>query len=45
MLWDLCKCFSKSAGWFFGLLFLGFTFFPMLGFGSSTYAGPAGPTA
>jgi Family of unknown function (DUF5684) len=43
VLWDLNKSFSKGPGWFFGLLFLGFIFFPMLGFGDSVYAGPAGP--
>ena len=43
VLWDLAKSFSKGAGWFFGFLFLGFIFFPMLGFGASQYAGPAGP--
>ena len=39
VLWDLCKAFNKSAGWFFGLWLLSFIFFPMLGFGSSQYGG------
>ena len=36
---DLAKCFGKSSGYPFGLYFLGFIFFPMLGFGSSIYRG------
>jgi hypothetical protein len=40
VLWELAKSFNKSAGWFWGLLLLTFIFMPMLGFGSSTYAGP-----
>jgi hypothetical protein len=43
VLWELAKSFAKSPGWFWGLLLLPFIFFPMLGFGESTYAGPAGP--
>jgi Family of unknown function (DUF5684) len=43
VLWDLAKSFGKSAGWFWGLFLLPFIFFPMLGFGASQYAGPAGP--
>jgi Family of unknown function (DUF5684) len=43
VLWDLTKSFAKPAGWFWGLLLLGFVFYPMLGFGESRYAGPAGP--
>lgn len=43
VLWDLTKSFSKEPGWFFGLWLLPFVFFPILGFGDSQYAGPAGP--
>jgi len=43
VLWDLTKSFGKSPGWFWGLFLLPFIFFPMLGFGDSQYAGPAGP--
>ena len=43
VLWDLTKSFSKPPGWFFGLWLLPFIFFPILGFGESQYAGPAGP--
>lgn len=42
LLWDLTRSFGQSAGFFFGLLFLSFIFFPILGFGSSRYLGPAG---
>lgn len=38
---DLAKSFGKGAGFGLGLLFLGFIFFPILGFGSATYQGPA----
>jgi hypothetical protein len=39
---DLAKSFGQSAGFGIGLLFLGFVFFPILGFGSARYLGPAG---
>jgi hypothetical protein len=39
---DLAKSFGKSAGFAMGLVFLGFIFFPILGFGSARYLGPAG---
>lgn len=39
---DLAKSFGKTTGFAFGLLFLGFIFFPILGFGSARYMGPAG---
>jgi len=39
---DLAKCFGQSAGFGIGLAFLGIVFFPILGFGSSRYTGPAG---
>lgn len=37
---DLAKAFGKSAGFGLGLAFLGFIFYPILGFGSATYQGP-----
>jgi len=40
---DLAKSFGKSAGYGIGLWLLPFIFYPMLGFGSATYQGPAGP--
>lgn len=36
---DLAKAFGKGAGFGIGLLFLGFIFMPILGFGSATYQG------
>jgi hypothetical protein len=48
---DLAKSFGKGAGFGLGLAFLGIIFFPILGFGSAQYQGPAagapaaGPTA
>ena len=39
---DLAKCFGKSSGFGIGLVFLGFIFFPILGFGSARYLGPVG---
>jgi len=41
----LAKSFGQSAGFGIGLIFLGFIFFPMLGFGSARYLGPAAPGA
>jgi hypothetical protein len=38
---DLAKSFGKGAGFGIGLAFLGFIFYPILGFGSAKYAGPA----
>ncbi|MES2982276.1 MAG: DUF5684 domain-containing protein [Verrucomicrobiota bacterium] len=38
---DLAKSFGKSAGFGVGLVFLGFIFYPILGFGSAQYVGPA----
>lgn len=43
VLMDLAKSFGKSAGFAFGLLLLGFVFFPILGFGSARYLGPPVP--
>lgn len=37
---DIAKNFGKGAGFGLGLAFLGFIFFPILGFGSATYQGP-----
>jgi len=34
---DLAKRFGKGTGFGFGLLFLGFLFYPILAFGSATY--------
>jgi hypothetical protein len=38
---DLAKSFGKGVGFGIGLLFLGIIFFPILGFGSAQYQGPA----
>ena len=38
---DLAKSFGKDALFGIGLWLLGFIFFPILGFGSSQYRGPA----
>jgi hypothetical protein len=38
---DIAKSFGKGAGFGIGLALLGFIFFPILGFGSATYQGPA----
>jgi hypothetical protein len=40
---DLSKSFGHGGGFAAGLFFLPFIFFPILGFGSDTYRGPAGP--
>ena len=37
---DLAKSFGKSTGFAIGLIFLGFIFIPILGFGSARYVGP-----
>ena len=39
---DLSKSFGKGVGFTIGLLLLSFIFFPILGFGSARYIGPAG---
>lgn len=36
---DLAKAFGKGVGFALGLLFLGFIFVPILGFGSAQYRG------
>lgn len=40
---DLAKSFGKGTAYGIGLWLLGWIFYPMLGFGSSRYSGPAGP--
>jgi hypothetical protein len=41
---DIAKNFGKGAGFGLGLAFLGFIFFPVLGFGSATYQGSTAST-
>jgi hypothetical protein len=36
---DIAKAFGKGAGFGLGLLFLGFIFYPILGFGDAHYEG------
>jgi uncharacterized membrane protein len=45
--YNLAKSFAKGAGFAVGLIILPFIFIPILGFGSSRYAGPyaSGPRA
>ena len=38
---DIAKAFGKGTGFGLGLAFLGFIFYPILGFGSATYQKPA----
>ena len=38
----LAKSFGKDTGFGIGLVFLGFIFFPILGFGDAKYIGPNG---
>jgi hypothetical protein len=38
---DLARSFRKGTGFGIGVWLLGFIFFPILGFGDATYAGPA----
>jgi len=38
-IFKLAKVFGKGTGFGFGLLFLGFIFYPILGFGNATYLG------
>lgn len=42
---DIAKSFGKGAGFGLGLAFLGPIFYPILGFGSATYRGPAAAAA
>jgi len=39
----LSKSFGQGAGFTLGLIFLGFIFYPILGFGDYAYLGPGGP--
>jgi hypothetical protein len=41
VIWDLAKSFGKSVGFAIGLLLLPIIFYPILGFGSARYLGPA----
>ena len=41
LLIDLAKSFGKGVGFGIGLILLPIIFFPILGFGSATYQGPA----
>ncbi len=41
----LSKSFGKDVGFTLGLLFLGFIFYPVLGFGSAEYQGPSAKEA
>jgi len=38
---DMAKSFGKGVGFGIGLALLGFIFWPILGFGSAQYQGPA----
>ena len=38
---DLAKAFGKGVGFAIGLIFLGFIFMPIRGFGSAQYQGPS----
>jgi hypothetical protein len=38
---DLAKSYGEGVGFALGLTFLGFIFYPILGFGSAKYLGPA----
>jgi hypothetical protein len=40
---ELAKYFGKGVGFALGLAILPFIFYPILGFGSATYSGPAKP--
>jgi len=40
---EIAKKFGKSAGFGIGLAFLGFIFYPMLGFGDATFQGGGAP--
>jgi hypothetical protein len=42
---DVAKAFGRSIGFGFGLWILSFIFYPILGFGSAIYSGPATPRA
>lgn len=38
---DIAKAFNRGTGFAIGLILLGFIFYPILGFGSAQYRGPA----
>lgn len=38
---DLAKAFGKGVGFAIGIIFLGFIFIPILGFGDAQYQGPS----
>lgn len=40
---DLAKSFGKGTGYGIGLWLLSFILYPMLGFGTASYQGPANP--
>jgi len=40
---DLAKAFGKGVGWTIGMIFLGFIFYPILGFGSDPFLGRQAP--
>jgi len=42
---DLAKSFGKGIGFALGLIFISPVFYPILGFGSAQYQGPAAATA
>jgi len=42
---ELARVFGKGGGFAVGLIFLGFIFLPILGFGSATYIGKRSPGA
>ena len=42
---DIAKSFGKGVGFGIGLIFLPFIFYPILGFGSAQYRGPAAGSA
>jgi hypothetical protein len=42
---DVAKSFGKTTGFAIGLILLPIIFYPILGFGSSTYQGPAAQQA
>ena len=40
---DIAKAFGRGTGFGLGLAFLGFIFYPILGFGDATYTPPSAP--
>ncbi len=42
---DLAKSYGKGVGYALGMIFLGFIFYPMLGFGGARYQGPSAASA